>query len=264
MADTKAKAAGVKGDVKPTTKKKPVSAGTASSDKKPKTAGKTTSGKKEVKVTVNVDTLTTQLVDLAVRKEKAKSAGKGNVGKPRTYKTPADMEKVIDDYFDSLLVPLIVYDKQLKERVIVWRDAAKKIPFMEQVTPPTVLGLCERLGLSVQGLTQTYESKEGFVDVITRARSKIERYWVELLVNKDSQRGAEFYLRCKCKYITVDAEQSLAIQRDGLELQRKSLDLQEAKVKGIQDDVGKINDDIKTLKEIISTPAPNRKLGDYE
>lgn len=195
----------------------------------------------------------------------AKSAGKGKSTASRgIYKTAGELQKAIDAYFDSLLVPMVVYDKNLKERVIVYKDEAKTVPYMEQAKPPTVLGLCEFLGLSVQALHQNYETKDLFVDVITRARSKIERHWVELLVDKDSQRGAEFYLRSKCKYMTIDQEQALAIQRENVEISKRSLELQEAKLKGVQDDIDKMNGDLQTLKELITNPAPNRDLKDYE
>ena len=90
------------------------------------------------------------------------------MARPLVYKTAAEMQVKIDEYFE-----------------------------LNKDRPWTISGLAYHLGLSSRQALINYKgrSKE-FNDAITRARLKCETYAEERLFDRDGQRGAEFSLRC--------------------------------------------------------------------
>lgn len=97
---------------------------------------------------------------------------KNPVGRPPKYKTPEELENVIDDYFDSL----------------IGEDG-------EWVRPPTVTGLARRLNLSRQGLLN-YKKKDEFIDTIMHARARVEEFNEESLFSAGkSTTGVMFNLK---------------------------------------------------------------------
>ena len=71
-------------------------------------------------------------------------------GRPPKYKKPEEMQKVIDEYFES----------------VTWEVEGRKI------CKPTVEGLAYALDLSRMGLLK-YEGKKDFVYTIKRAKQRI-------------------------------------------------------------------------------------------
>lgn len=74
-----------------------------------------------------------------------------NVGRPPKYKTPEEMQAVIDDYFSG----------------DAWVEIDGKAMCI-----PTVEGLAYTLGLSRQGLNE-YSGKDEFSDTVKRAKQRI-------------------------------------------------------------------------------------------
>jgi hypothetical protein len=89
-------------------------------------------------------------VERKARRERVNSVAK--VGRPAKYKTPGEMQKVIDEYFNG-------------DAFIEIGDA--------RIFAPTVSGLAYALGMSTQAV-RDYECKEEFLGTIKGAKQKIE------------------------------------------------------------------------------------------
>lgn len=110
------------------------------------------------------------------------------VGCPPRYKTPEEMQRVIDDYFSKCAGELV-------------RDADGYIetdkhgkPIVTNERPLTITGLALALGFNGRQALLNYEGKPEFVDTIKRAKSRIEQYAEERLFDKDGVNGAKFNL----------------------------------------------------------------------
>jgi hypothetical protein len=108
-------------------------------------------------------------------------------GAPRQFKSPEDMQMVIDDYFESCFQEFTVAIKD---------DEGKKIGerlLKKQVEPFTITGLALALNLTRQGVLN-YEGREEFVDTVKRAKLKCENYAEKTLFNGQGATGPIFNL----------------------------------------------------------------------
>ena len=83
------------------------------------------------------------------------------------YKTPGEMQAVIDQYFDDCLYNrrcAADSDAYEKNRTTVTDDCH-----------PTISGLAVTLGMSRMALLN-YESREEFIDTVKKAKSRVEAY----------------------------------------------------------------------------------------
>lgn len=110
-------------------------------------------------------------------------------GRKLRYKTPADMQKAIDAYFDECKGhPLtdvngeIVYDKYGN-------------PCIVDVKPLTVTGLALALGFATRQSLLDYEGKGAYRQIVQAAKLKIENYAEMRLYDKDGWNGAKFNLQ---------------------------------------------------------------------
>lgn len=113
--------------------------------------------------------------------------------KKRMYETPEEMQEVIDQYFkDCEGKPLIVDGEALRGKYgeIIYDNAH----------PPTVTGLALALGFTTRQALINYQGRKGFVDTVSRAKSRIEAYAEARLYDRDGQRGAEFSLKYNFKW----------------------------------------------------------------
>ncbi|MBQ7975956.1 MAG: hypothetical protein IJ300_09765 [Clostridia bacterium] len=110
-----------------------------------------------------------------------------NVGCPPMYKTPEEMQKVIDKYFEDCNGEYIIVDG-----CAVTDKAGNPVKTKER--PLTITGLALALGFSGRQALLNYEGKSEFVDTIKRAKSRIEQYAEERLFDKDGVNGAKFNL----------------------------------------------------------------------
>ncbi len=110
------------------------------------------------------------------------------IGRPPKYTSVAEIEGLIDDYFKSCKgTP--VYDKDGNPMIDRYGQ-----PIMMDTHPPTVTGLALALGFSSRQALLIYQGKKDFVDTITRAKTKIEKYAEERLFDRDGVNGAKFSL----------------------------------------------------------------------
>lgn len=109
-------------------------------------------------------------------------------GRPPFYNTVDEMQKIIDEYFDSRKAPLI--DK--KGLPLLDKD---NMPIMVDTKPCTVTGLALALGFTSRQALLNYQDKEEFVDAITRAKFRCQEYAETRLYDKDGANGAKFSLQ---------------------------------------------------------------------
>ena len=112
-------------------------------------------------------------------------------GRPKKYNTAEEMQKVIDEYFESCFKEDLKFnsDKQYYEPK---RDYEGNV-IKYQYKPFTITGLANALGLTRQSLLN-YAKEEEFFDTITRAKQKVEEYVEERLFDRDGVNGARFNL----------------------------------------------------------------------
>lgn len=112
---------------------------------------------------------------------------KNKRGQKPKYQTAEEFSKSIDTYFFTL-------------------DSTK---------PATITGLSLHLGFHSRDWVQDYAKKgQEYADAIARAKMQIEENWIPRLLDKFGSKGAEFYLRCNCGYMT-------ATERKDAELKEK-------------------------------------------
>lgn len=109
-------------------------------------------------------------------------------GRPPAYTDPNEMQKKIDEYFESCKG----YALKDKDGEIVYDKHGKVIMVGEM--PPTVTGLALALGFNSRMSLINYQGKQEFVDTLTRAKAKIEAYAEARLYDRDGANGAKFSL----------------------------------------------------------------------
>lgn len=109
------------------------------------------------------------------------------MAKPK-YKNPEEMQRVIDDYFDSCAGRLAT-DEDGQPILNKFGEPV----YLDQ-HPPTVTGLALALGFSSRQTLLNYQARPAFMDTITRAKSRCEAYAEERLYDRDGARGAQFSL----------------------------------------------------------------------
>ena len=110
-------------------------------------------------------------------------------GCPPKYKTPEEMQDVIDSYFQKCEGKLMT-DKEGRLILDKWGR-----PIYVDRIPPTVTGLALALGFTGRQALLNYQDKPAFVDTVTRAKSRCEAYAEARLYDKDGSSGAQFSLR---------------------------------------------------------------------
>jgi len=98
----------------------------------------------------------------------------GNPGREKTFTSPEEIEKHINEYFTAQdNNPILITEFHGKDATECERKVQR---------PYTVEGLARQLGLTRQSL-MNYNIKEGykpFFVIITRAKEKIREQWIEL------------------------------------------------------------------------------------
>ena len=109
------------------------------------------------------------------------------MARPLKYKTVAELEKAIEEYFAQCSGRELLDEEG--EPVLY-----KGVPIVIGRRPPTVTGLDYALGFKSRQALLNYQGKEKFNDTITRAKLRIESYTEERLFDKDGAAGAKFSL----------------------------------------------------------------------
>lgn len=108
------------------------------------------------------------------------------MGVPPRYKTPEEMQKVIDEYFESCEGEILTD----ADGYAVLNKYGLPVRIGEK--PPTVTGLALALGFTGRQALLNYQARPKFVDTVTRAKSRIEQYTEERLFDKDGVQGAKY------------------------------------------------------------------------
>jgi hypothetical protein len=108
-------------------------------------------------------------------------------GRPLIYKTASELQKKIDEYFETRKAPLL--DKQGRPCL----DSEDNV-IMVDIKPCTITGLALYIGFSGRQALLNYQEREEFMDAITRAKSRVEEYAESRLFDKDGANGAKFSL----------------------------------------------------------------------
>lgn len=118
-----------------------------------------------------------------------KRRNKPGAGRPPRYRSRAELEKRIEDYFESIKGEPLRDD----DGKYVLDKRGQVVMIGER--PPTVTGLALALGFATRRSLMDYEAKPQFAEAITRAKSRIEMYAEERLYDRDGCMGARFNLR---------------------------------------------------------------------
>lgn len=110
-------------------------------------------------------------------------------GAPLRYKTPEEMQKKIDEYFEYCKGRVLTDDNG---DVVLTKFGA---PVVLDAHPPTVTGLALALGFASRQALINYQNRDAFYDTITRAKTRVEQYAEERLFDRDGSTGAQFNLR---------------------------------------------------------------------
>lgn len=116
------------------------------------------------------------------------SETENKVGRPPMYKTPEEMQKVIDAYFESC------YGEYITDPEGNLMTDKHGHPVMSKPRPLTITGLALALGFTTRQSLLNYEGDPAFLDTIKRAKAKVEQYAEERLFDKDGVNGAKFNL----------------------------------------------------------------------
>lgn len=109
-------------------------------------------------------------------------------GRPPKYKSAEEMQKVIDEYFESCF--RVMRNKE-GEAII---DTRTEKYCYEQYKPFTVSGLAYALGIDRRTLLN-YSDKDEFFPTIKRAKNRIEVFLEESLITGGSCSGIIFNLK---------------------------------------------------------------------
>lgn len=110
-------------------------------------------------------------------------------GRPPKFETPEQMQVLIDEYFKKCEGELL-RDNEGRPVLDKWGN-----PVIIGAEPPTITGLALALGFNSRQSLLNYEARdEGFLDTITRAKARVEKYVEVRLFDKDGVNGAKFSL----------------------------------------------------------------------
>lgn len=110
------------------------------------------------------------------------------VGRKAKYNSAEEIQEKVDAYFASC------------EGYIFRDDEGKLVfdkygrPVIMDAHPPTITGLALALGFASRNGLLKYQAKKEFADVITLAKSRVEKYMEERLFDRDGANGAKWAL----------------------------------------------------------------------
>lgn len=126
---------------------------------------------------------------------KPKDGSKNPGGRPKAYESPENMQELVDKYFLDCEGTLLT-DAEGKPRLNKYDE-----PIYIDKTPPSIAGLALALGFTSRQSLINYQDEEKFVDVIKRAKLRIEIYNNSRLYDKDGVQGAKFNLTVNYGYV---------------------------------------------------------------
>lgn len=132
--------------------------------------------------------------------------------RPPQFKTPEEMQYLVDEYFKSREgMPL--KDKDDNYILDKWGNMV-----IIGCKAPTIAGLALALGFNSRQSLLNYQAKPLFMDVILRAKARLQEYWEESLFDRDKTNGAKFALT---QYVGDSIEKErMKLQKDRDEFDR--------------------------------------------
>lgn len=125
-------------------------------------------------------------------------SAKRSIGRPRAWTDPEDLQRRIEEYFESLIVFKQVDDPS---------EPDGKLTIVDREDPPTMAGLAFHLGVSRRTLVNYDDPK--FASVIARAKAFIEQ-WLEreLYTRQGSTNGLQFGLAMNFGWQDADEKET--------------------------------------------------------
>ena len=131
------------------------------------------------------------------------------MARPPKYKTVAELQAAIDQYFEDCKgKPLLDDDGN----AILTKHGN---PIILGAKPPTVTGLALAFGFATRQSLLNYQGRKQFLDTITRAKSRCEEYAESRLYDRDGSRGAEFSLKYNFRWDEQHSEEDDNSPNDG-------------------------------------------------
>jgi hypothetical protein len=152
-------------------------------------------------------------------------------GRPLKFKDKDDLEKRINEYFESCKGHPIFNEKTGD---IICNKKGE--PIMIDKHPPTMSGLAYALGTNRRTLLN-YEGRKEYERIIDDARTRVEICVEENLLSPGVARGAMFNLQNNFKNWKAEEK---------------------------QDDVQNVLKNMQTMADILKTPQPDRDITDFE
>lgn len=118
-------------------------------------------------------------------------ADSNKVGRPLKFGSVEELQKKIDEYFESCFEEVWYQDKD--GRWLPKLDRNEQI-ILQQVRPYTITGLAVHLDTTRDTLLD-YEGRDEFSDTIKKAKSKCELFAEEQLFTKQNVTGVIFNLK---------------------------------------------------------------------
>ena len=148
------------------------------------------------------------------------------VGAKRKYENPKELQKHIDQYFDSLMGP--IYTKMGEPL----RDEDGKL-VRQQIKPATLSGLALHLGICTNTLRRYHlKSIQGLIppeyaEIVLTARQRIENYAEEQVYSKDGGRGAQFVLQAAFGWQTKKEQSERGISKLKKQMMKQDLKMKQ-------------------------------------
>lgn len=108
-------------------------------------------------------------------------------GRPLAYKTPGELQKAVDKYFNSCQAQAKDKDGNLE----YGKDGE---PIYIFIKPLTITGLALSLGFTSRQSLLNYQERVDFVDIITRAKLQIEDYLATASMDNKAFQGCKLNL----------------------------------------------------------------------
>jgi hypothetical protein len=114
-------------------------------------------------------------------------------GRPPFFKTPQELQEKINDYFDSCWVDKIIEVTDKEGNCTATNSRYQNRPY-------TIAGLAEYLGFCSRTSLLDYDAKMEFLNIIKKAKLKVEMNVEEFLLEGKNAAGPIFWLKNHADY----------------------------------------------------------------
>lgn len=115
----------------------------------------------------------------------------------RAWNDPAELEELIEDYFQSRWETRTIKQRAKDGSVIEFEE--------EYMRPPTMAGLARHLGV-VRKTLLNYAERDEFTPLLAHAKNRVAEWWEEGLAVREVSNGARFALEANHGYGREDQE----------------------------------------------------------